>query len=197
MPLIPAVSIQSYDGVKNYDLFSLLLSERIIVLSGEINDEIASLIISEILYLSASSPREKITIYINSPGGSVSAGLAIYDAMKISPCIIETIGVGLCASMGAFLLSSGTKGHRYSYPNCEIMIHQPLGGTNGQVSDLEIMTKRFIFLKEKLNRILSENTSQPIEKIRADTDRDYFLEPEEAKAYNLIDEILSLSSNKE
>ncbi len=197
MPIIPAISIQSYDGVKNYDLFSLLLSERIIVLSGEINDEVASLVISEILYLSAASPSEKITIYINSPGGSVSAGLAIYDAMKISPCTIETIGVGLCASMGAFLLSSGTKGYRRAYPNCEIMIHQPLGGTNGQVSDLEIMTKRFIFLKKKLNRILSENTSQPIEKIEADCDRDYFLEPQEAKDYNLIDDILSRSSNKE
>lgn len=190
MNIIPAVTISNYEGSKSYDLFSLLLKERIIMLNGEINDDIASIVISEILYLNAISPKEKITIYINSPGGSVSSGLAIYDVMNSVSAPIETIGMGLCASMGAFLLSSGTKGHRKAYPNCEIMIHQPLGGSNGQVSDLEIMTNRFIYLKNQLNKILSENTSKTIEKIRKDTDRNYFMSAQEAKEYQLIDEIV-------
>lgn len=191
MNIIPAVTLSSFEGSKSYDLFSLLLKERIIMLTGEINDDLASVIISEILYLSALSPNEKITIYINSPGGSVSSGLAIYDVMKNSPSPIETIGLGMCASMGAFLLSSGTKGLRKAYPNCEIMIHQPLGGSNGQVSDLEIMTNRFIYLKNKLTHILAENTSQPLDKIIKDTDRNYFMSSQEAKDYHLIDEILN------
>lgn len=191
MNIIPAVTLSSFEGSKSYDLFSLLLKERIIMLTGEINDDLASVIISEILYLSALSPNEKITIYINSPGGSVSSGLAIYDVMKNSPSPIETIGLGMCASMGAFLLSSGTKGLRKAYPNCEIMIHQPLGGSNGQVSDLEIMTNRFIYLKNKLTNILAENTSQPLDKIIKDTDRNYFMSSQEAKDYHLIDEILN------
>ncbi len=189
MNIIPAVTLSGFDGNKSYDLFSLLLKERIILLTGEINDDTASIVISEILYLSALSPNEKITIYINSPGGSVSSGLAIYDVMKSVKAPVETIGMGMCASMGAFLLSSGTKGYRKAYPNCEIMIHQPLGGSNGQVSDLEIMTNRFIYLKNRLNQILSDNTDQPIEKVIKDTDRNYFMSAEEALNYHLIDDI--------
>ena len=189
MNIIPAVTISNYDGNKSYDLFSLLLKERIIMLTGEINDDLASIVIGEIIYLNALSPKEKITIYINSPGGSVSSGLAIYDVMQNVSSPIETIGMGMCASMGAFLLSSGTKGLRKAYPNCEIMIHQPLGGSNGQVSDLEIMTNRFIYLENKLNKILSENTNQPLDKIVKDTDRNYFMSSEDALKYQLIDEI--------
>ena len=142
MNFIPAVTLKNKDGIKQSDIYSMLLGERIIFLIGEINDQVASLITSQIIYLQAINPKEQITIYINSPGGEVNAGLAIYDVIKSSSCPISTIGIGLCASMGAVLLSSGTKGLRYAYENCEIMIHQPLGGTNGQVSDLEIMPKR-------------------------------------------------------
>lgn len=191
MNIIPAVTISSYEGSKSYDLFSLLLNERIIMLTGEINDDLASIVISEILYLNAASPREKITVYINSPGGSVSSGLAIYDVMRNVEAPIETIGMGLCASMGAFLLSSGTAGYRKAYENCEIMIHQPLGGSNGQVSDLEIMTNRFIYLKNRLTQLLSENTGQPLEKIQRDTDRNCFLSAAEAVGYHLIDTVVT------
>lgn len=197
MNYIPSVSVPGKDENKIYDLYSLLLSERIIFISGEINDAMASTVVSEIIYLSATSQKEKITLYLNSPGGEVNSGLAIYDAMKASPCPIETIGSGLCASMGALLLSSGDKGRRKAYPNCEIMIHQPLGGTNGQVSDIEIMTKRFAYLKEQITRILSENTSQPIKKIAKDCDRNFFLNSREAKDYHLIDEIVETISSKE
>lgn len=197
MNFIPAVSIPSKDGNKNYDIFSLLLSERIIFITGEINDELASLVISEMLYLEAISKDTKINIYINSPGGAVSSGLAIYDVMKKIKCPISTIGIGICASMGAFLLSSGTKGLRYAYENCDIMIHQPLGGTNGQVSDLEITTRYFMKIKDKINRILSMNTGKSIKKIASDTDRDYFLSSKEAKDYGLIDEIFETISSNE
>lgn len=190
MNIIPAVTLSSFEGTKSYDIFSLLLKERIIILNGEINDDIANIIIAELLYLNASSPKEKITIYINSPGGSVTSGLAIYDIIKSLNCVVETIGIGMCASMGAFLLSSGTKGHRKAYKNCEIMIHQPLGGSNGQVSDLEIMTNRFKYLKDKLNNILASNTSQPIKKIIKDTDRNYFLSAKDAMEYHLIDSMI-------
>ena len=190
MNIIPAVTLSSFEGTKSYDIFSLLLKERIIILNGEINDDIANIIIAELLYLNASSPKEKITIYINSPGGSVTSGLAIYDIIKSLNCVVETIGIGMCASMGAFLLSSGTKGHRKAYKNCEIMIHQPLGGSNGQVSDLEIMTNRFKYLKDKLNNILANNTSQPIKKIIKDTDRNYFLSAKDAMEYHLIDSMI-------
>lgn len=188
MNIIPAVTITNFDGSKSYDLFSLLLKERIILITGEITDETAALISSELIYLNAISPGEKITIYINSPGGSVSAGLAIYDIMKTIKSPIETIGFGLCASMGAFLLSSGNI--RKAHQNCEIMIHQPLGSTNGQVTDLEIMTTRFTYLKKRLNDILSKNTKQPLSKIIKDTDRNYFMSSQEAKDYNLIDEVI-------
>lgn len=196
MHFIPSVVVPGKDDNKIYDLFSLLLSERIIFLSGEIDENLATTIVSEIIYLSASSQKDKITIYINSPGGDVNAGLAIYDAMKSSPCIIETIGVGLCASMGAFLLSSGDIGHRKAYENCEIMIHQPLGGTNGQVSDIEIMTKRFAYLKNKITEILAINTSQSKEKIAKDCDRNFFLNSDEALEYHLIDAIVEKTSSK-
>ncbi len=190
MNYIPAVTMKNYEGSKSYDLFSLLLKERIIMIQGEINDDLATIITSEILYLSAINPKEKITIYINSPGGSVTSGLAIYDVLKSSPCIIETIGMGLCASMGAFLLSSGSVGHRYSYKNTEIMIHQPLGGFEGQVTDMDIMNKRYLYLKDRLITLLSEHTSLSKEKIAQDTERNYFLTPEEAKEYHLIDKII-------
>jgi ATP-dependent Clp protease protease subunit len=197
MNFIPAVSLKNKDGLKNYDIYSMLLSERIIFLTGEINEELASLIVSEILYLQAVKPKDQITIYINSPGGEVNAGLAIYDAIKASTCPISTIGIGLCASMGAIILSSGTKGLRYAYENCEIMIHQPLGGTNGQVSDLEIMTKRFSQLKDVLNKILSSNTNQSKEKVAKDCDRNFFMNANDALKYHLIDEIVSTMSSKE
>lgn len=195
MNFIPAVTLKNKDGIKQSDIFSMLLSERIIFLTGEINEQLASLIVSQIIYLQAINPKEQITIYINSPGGEVNAGLAIYDVIKSSPCPISTIGIGLCASMGAILLSSGTKGLRYAYENCEIMIHQPLGGTNGQVSDLEIMTKRFLVLKDNLYQILSKNSSQKIEKIAKDCDRNFFLNSKEALEYHLIDAIVKTISS--
>ena len=188
MNIIPAVTITNFEGSKSYDLFSLLLKERIILITGEITDETASLISSELIYLNAISKKEKITMYINSPGGSVSAGLAIYDIMKTISAPIETFGFGLCASMAAFLLSSGNI--RKAHENCEIMIHQPLGSTNGQVTDLEIMTNRFKYLKKRLNDILSKNTKQPLSKIIKDTDRNYFMSSLEAKNYHLIDEVI-------
>ena len=195
MNFIPAVTLKNKDGIKQSDIYSMLLGERIIFLIGEINDQVASLITSQIIYLQAINPKEQITIYINSPGGEVNAGLAIYDVIKSSSCPISTIGIGLCASMGAVLLSSGTKGLRYAYENCEIMIHQPLGGTNGQVSDLEIMTKRFLTLKDNLYKILSINTYQKIEKIAKDCDRNFFLNSKEALEYHLIDEIVKTMSS--
>ena len=188
MNIIPAVTITNFEGSKSYDLFSLLLKERIILLTGEITDELATLISSELIYLNAISSSEKIIMYINSPGGSVSAGLAIYDIMKTIKAPIETIGFGLCASMGAFILSSGDI--RKAHENCEIMIHQPLGSTNGQVTDLEIMTNRFTYLKKRLNDILSKNTKQPLSKIINDTDRNFFMSSYTAKEYNLIDEVI-------
>lgn len=197
MTFIPAVTLKSREGIKNSDIYSMLLSERIIFITGEINDELASVVVSQILYLQAVNSKEQITIYINSPGGEVNAGLAIYDVMKASSCPISTIGIGICASMGAVLLSSGTKGLRYAYENCEIMIHQPLGGTNGQVSDLEIMTHRFSSLKNTLNRIIAINSSQSIEKVARDCDRNFFLSSYEAKEYHLIDDIfITMSSNE-
>lgn len=197
MAFIPAVTLKSKDGIKNSDIFSMLLSERIIFITGEINDELASLIVAQILYLQAIDAKEQITIYINSPGGEVNAGLAIYDAIKASSCPISTIGIGLCASMGAVLLSSGSKGLRYAYENCEIMIHQPLGGTNGQVSDLEIMTHRFSVLKNVLNKIIANNSSQSIEKVARDCDRNFFLSAKEALTYHLIDDIFKTISSNE
>lgn len=195
MPLVPTVTLSKYDGKESKDIFSLLLEERIILLNEEINDATTSIIIAELLYLNAQDDKAPITMYINSPGGSVHSGLAIYDIMNKIESPVITIGIGLCASMGAFLLSSGTKGKRYALENTEIMIHQPLGGSKGQVSDIEIMTKRYIYLKDKLNEILAKNTNQSIKKIASDTDRDYFMSAYEAKKYGLIDEVISLSDS--
>ena len=189
MSLVPIVVEQTNRGERSYDLYSRLLEDRIIFLSGEIDDNLANLIIAQLIYLEGKNSTKDISLYINSPGGSVSAGMAIYDTMKYIKCDVATICVGLAASMGAFILSSGTKGKRYSLPNSEIMIHQPLGGAKGQASDIEITTKQILKTKEKLNRILAANTNQPIEKIRMDTDRDFYLDAEEAKEYGLIDEI--------
>lgn len=187
MRYIPAVNVKSYDGNSSYDLYSLLLKERIIMLTGEIDDTLSEIVCSELIFLNAKDQELPISIYIDSPGGSVTAGMAIYDVMKVIEAPIKTIGLGLCASMAAFLLSSGDKGYRYAYPNAEIMIHQPIGQTQGQVSDLEIMTKRFISLKNKLNSILASNTNKSLEEIEKDTDRDNFLTADEAIEYGLID----------
>lgn len=187
MRYIPAVNVKSYDGNSSYDLYSLLLKERIIMLTGEIDDTLSEIVCSELIFLNAKDQELPISIYIDSPGGSVTAGMAIYDVMKAIEAPIKTIGLGLCASMAAFLLSSGDKGYRYAYPNAEIMIHQPIGQTQGQVSDLEIMTKRFISLKNKLNSILASNTNKSLEEIVKDTDRDNFLTADEAIEYGLID----------
>ena len=187
MRYIPAVNVKSYDGNSSYDLYSLLLKERIIMLTGEIDDTLSEIVCSELIFLNAKDQELPISIYIDSPGGSVTAGMAIYDVMKAIEAPIKTIGLGLCASMAAFLLSSGDKGYRYAYPNAEIMIPQPIGQTQGQVSDLEIMTKRFISLKNKLNSILASNTNKSLEEIEKDTDRDNFLTADEAIEYGLID----------
>ena len=187
MRYILAVNVKSYDGNSSYDLYSLLLKERIIMLTGEIDDTLSEIVCSELIFLNAKDQELPISIYIDSPGGSVTAGMAIYDVMKAIEAPIKTIGLGLCASMAAFLLSSGDKGYRYAYPNAEIMIHQPIGQTQGQVSDLEIMTKRFISLKNKLNSILASNTNKSLEEIEKDTDRDNFLTADEAIEYGLID----------
>lgn len=196
MPIIPTITTSYYDGKESKDIYSLLLEQRIIMISDEITDQLSSLIVSEIIYLNAQDQSEPITIYINSPGGSIYAGLAIYDIMKKVEAPIITIGLGLCASMGAFLLSAGNKGKRYALENAEIMIHQPLGGSQGQVSDIEIMTKRYLYLRSKLNAMLAKHTGQSIKKIAKDTDRDYFMSSEEAKEYGLIDEVISLNSLK-
>ncbi len=196
MPIIPTIITNNYDGKESKDIFSLLLEQRIIMINDEITDQLAALVVAEILFLNAKDQTEPITIYINSPGGSIYAGLAIYDIMKKVECPISTIGIGLCASMGAFLLSSGDKGKRFALENTEIMIHQPLGGSQGQVSDIEIMTKRYLYLKNKLNQMLANHTGQNIKKIAKDTDRDYFMSSLEAKEYGLIDEVISLNTLK-
>lgn len=190
MPIIPAITIKNYEGQTSYDLFSLLLKERIIIISGEITDQLSEIITAELLYLEAEDQESPITIYINSPGGSVTAGMAVYDIMKSLKVEVKTIAFGLAASMGAFLLSSGTKGQRYAYKHTEIMIHQPLGQTQGQVTDLKIMTERFLKIKETLNKILSDNTGKDYQTIVNDTERDKFFTAMEAKKYGLIDHIL-------
>ncbi len=196
MPIIPTIITNNYDGKESKDIFSLLLEQRIIMINDEITDQLAALVVAEILFLNAKDQTEPITIYINSPGGSIYAGLAIYDIIKKVECPISTIGIGLCASMGAFLLSSGDKGRRFALENTEIMIHQPLGGSQGQVSDIEIMTKRYLYLKNKLNQMLAAHTGQDIKKIAKDTDRDYFMSSLEAKEYGLIDDVISLNTLK-
>lgn len=189
MSLIPMVVKQDGRGERSYDIYSRLLEERIIFLSGEINDDVADVIVAQLLYLEHSDPSKDIAMYINSPGGSVSAGMAIYDTMNFIQSDVSTVCIGLAASMGAFLLSSGAKGKRAALPNSEIMIHQPLGGAHGQATDIAIQARQILKVKEKLNRILSSNTSQPLEKIQKDVERDFYMSAEEAKAYGLIDKI--------
>ena len=189
--LIPMVVDQTTSGERSYDIYSRLLEDRIIFLSGEITDETANSVVAQLIFLEGKDPEKDISLYINSPGGSVSAGLAIYDTMNFIKCDVTTICVGLAASMGAFLLSSGAKGKRFALPNSEIMIHQPLGGARGQASDIEIQANHIKRIKEKINQILSENSGQPLEKVQKDTDRDNYMTAEQALEYGLIDKIFS------
>ncbi|UUV99142.1 ATP-dependent Clp protease proteolytic subunit [Vagococcus luciliae] len=190
MNLIPTVIEQSARGERAYDIYSRLLKDRIIMLSGPIDDNVANSVIAQLLFLDAQDPEKDIYLYINSPGGSVSAGLAIYDTMNFVKSDIQTIVLGMAASMGSFLLSSGTKGKRFALPNAEIMIHQPLGGAQGQATEIEIAARHILNTRERLNKILAENTGQPIEIIEQDTDRDNFMSAEDAKKYGLIDEVM-------
>ncbi len=196
MSFVPYVVEQSAHGERSYDIFSRLLNDRIIVLSEDVNDTSASLVVAQLLYLEGQDPDKDISLYINSPGGSISAGMAIHDTMQYIKCDVSTICVGMAASMGAFLLASGTKGKRFALPNSEILIHQPLisggqgGGLSGQASDIQIHANHLVQIKKKMNRMLSEYTGQPLEVVEKDTDRDNYLTAEEAKAYGLIDEII-------
>ena len=190
MSLIPMVVEQSNRGERSYDIYSRLLKDRIVFLGGEVTDEEANLVVAQLLFLEADDPDKDISLYINSPGGSVTAGMAIYDTMQYIKPDVSTICVGMAASMGAFLLSSGTKGKRYALPNAEIMIHQPLGGVNGQAEDIKIHAEWILKTREKLNRILASNTGQPLDKIEHDTDRDNFMGAEEACQYGLVDKVI-------
>ncbi|SNX52959.1 ATP-dependent Clp endopeptidase proteolytic subunit ClpP [Thermoanaerobacterium sp. RBIITD] len=190
MSLVPIVVEQTNRGERSYDIFSRLLKDRIVFLGDEINDVTASLVVAQLLFLEGEDPDKDIWLYINSPGGSISSGFAIYDTMQYIKPDVVTMCVGMAASMGAFLLAAGAKGKRFALPNSEIMIHQPLGGTQGQATDIKIHAERIIKMKDKLNKILSERTGQPLEKIQRDTERDFFMDPDEAKAYGLIDDIL-------
>ena len=193
MSLVPYVVEQTSRGERSYDIFSRLLNDRIIMLSEEVNDTTASLVVAQLLYLESQDPEKDISLYINSPGGSVSAGFAIYDTMKYIKCDVSTICIGLAASMGAFLLSSGAKGKRLALPNADIMIHQPLisGGLQGQATDIKIRTDNLLKTKERLNRILSENTGKTYDEICLDTERDNFMTADEAQAYGLVDKVIS------
>ena len=195
MPLIPTVIEKNYDGERSYDIFSRLLDDRIIMLTGEINDALASTVIAQLLYLENKDPHADISLYINSPGGSISAGMAIFDTMNFISCDVSTICVGMAASMGAFLLSSGAKGKRCALPNAEIMIHQPLGQTGGQASDIVIAAKHINAQKQKLSEYLAQQTGQTLKRILIDTDRDNFMTSIEAKDYGLIDCILESHGN--
>lgn len=190
MSFVPYVVEQTSRGERSYDIFSRLLNDRIILLSEEVNDTTASLVVAQMLYLEGQDPDKDIQFYINSPGGSVTAGMAIYDTMQYVKCDVSTICIGMAASMGAFLLSAGTKGKRIALPNAEIMIHQPLGGTQGQTTDMKIHVERMLKIKDRLNHILAENTGKPLEVIQNDTERDNFMSAEEACAYGLIDKVI-------
>ena len=189
MALVPYVIEQTNRGERSYDIFSRLLNDRIIVLSDEVNDATASLVVAQLLYLEGQDNEKDISLYINSPGGSVTAGFAIYDTMQYIKCDVSTMCMGMAASMGAFLLSSGAKGKRFALPNSEIMIHQPSGGAQGQATEIDIVAKHILRTREKLNRILAENTGKPIEQIARDTERDNFLSAQEALDYGLVDKI--------
>lgn len=190
MALVPMVVEQTNRGERSYDIYSRLLNDRIVILSDEVNDTTASLVVAQLLYLEAQDPDKDIYLYINSPGGSVSAGMAIYDTMNYIKCDVSTICIGMAASMGAFLLSSGTKGKRFALPNSEIMIHQPLGGTQGQASDIKIHAEHILRTRDNLNNILAANTGRPLEEIRRDTERDNFMRAAEACEYGLIDRVI-------
>lgn len=189
MSLVPIIVDKEQNGERSYDIFSRLLKDRIIILSGEIDDNLANIIVSELLYLDSIN-HEDISLYINSPGGSITAGMAIMDTMNYIKSDVKTICIGLAASMAAFLLSCGKKGKRYILPNAEVMIHQPLGGVQGQATEIKIVAERIINLRNKLNKMLSQNTNQELSKIEEDTERDHFLDANEAKEYGIVDEIL-------
>lgn len=188
--LVPMVVEQDGRGERAYDIYSRLLKDRIIFLGSDVNDVVANSIIAQLLFLDAQDPGKDISLYINSPGGSITAGMAIYDTMQFIKSDVSTICVGMAASMGAFLLTAGQKGKRYALPNSEVMIHQPLGGAQGQASDIEISAKRILKMRENLNRIISERSGQPLEKVNQDTDRDYFMTAKEAQEYGLIDKVI-------
>ncbi|MBE6025961.1 MAG: ATP-dependent Clp endopeptidase proteolytic subunit ClpP [Firmicutes bacterium] len=191
MPLVPYVIEQTPQGERSYDIYSRLLKDRIIFIGEAIDDHVASTVVAQLLFLEAEDPDKDICIYINSPGGSVSAGMAIYDTMKYIRPEISTIAVGMAASMGAFLLQAGTKGKRYALPNAEIMIHQPLGGTQGQAEDIRIHAEHILSIRSKLNAIIAENTGRPVEEVAKDTDRDNYMSAEEALEYGLIDKVIT------
>ena len=191
MSLVPYVIEQTSRGERSYDIYSRLLKERIIFLGEEVNDVSASVIVAQLLFLEADDPNKDIQLYINSPGGSVTAGLAIYDTMQYIKCDVSTVCIGMAASMGAFLLSGGAKGKRFAPPNAEIMIHQPSGGAQGQATEISIAAEHILRTRQKLNEIMAANTGQPLETIKADTERDNFMSAEEAKAYGLIDEVIA------
>jgi ATP-dependent Clp protease, protease subunit len=188
--MVPMVIETSGRGERAYDIYSRLLKERVVFLVGEVNDQTANLVIAQLLFLESENPEKDISLYINSPGGSVSAGLAIYDTMQFIKPDVSTLCMGMAASMGAFLLAAGTKGKRFSLPNSRVMIHQPLGGARGQASDIEIQAREILYLRERLNRILSDRTGQTIETIAKDTDRDNFMSGEQAKEYGIIDQVI-------
>ena len=194
MNLIPTVIEQTNRGERAYDIYSRLLKDRIIMLGSGIDDNVANSIVAQLLFLEAENPEKDISIYINSPGGSITAGMAIYDTMQFIKPDVQTICIGMAASMGAFLLTAGTKGKRYALPNAEVMIHQPLGGAQGQATEIEIAAKRILSLRDKLNTIIAERTGQPLEVISKDTDRDNFMTAEQAKEYGLIDHIITRST---
>jgi ATP-dependent Clp protease, protease subunit len=189
--MIPMVIEQSGRGERSYDIYSRLLKERVIFLVGEVNDQTANLVVAQLLFLESENPDKDISFYINSPGGSVSAGMAIYDTMQFIKPDVSTLCIGFAASMGAFLLAAGEKGKRFSLPNSKIMIHQVLGGARGQATDIEIHARDILKTREQMNRILAERTGQPLEKIARDTERDYFLNADEAKDYGLVDQVIS------
>ncbi len=196
MSLVPYVIEQTSRGERSYDIYSRLLKERIIFLGEEVNETTASLVVAQLLFLEAEEPDKDIQLYINSPGGSVTAGMAIYDTMRYIKCDVSTICIGMAASMGAFLLAGGAKGKRFALPNAEIMIHQPLGGAQGQATEIEIAAKHILQTKEKLNRMLAENCGKPYEVVAADTERDNWKSAEEAKEYGLIDQVIAYKSDK-
>ena len=195
MSLVPYVIEQTSRGERSYDIYSRLLKDRIIFLGEEVNEVTASLVVAQLLFLESEDPEKDIQLYISSPGGSVTAGMAIYDTMQYIKCDVSTICIGMAASMGAFLLSGGTKGKRMALPNAEIMIHQPLGGAQGQATEIEIAAKHILQTKEKLNKMLAENTGKPLDVIAADTDRDNWMTAEEAKEYGLIDAVITKRSD--